>query len=369
LDSFYEPERRNFRKEISVAEGMIDGVSVVICCHNGAKRLPETLRHLAAQEVPGELSWEVLLIDNASTDDTAKVARQCWPESLRVPLRVVTEPRLGIANARFRSFSESRQEIISFIDDDNRVGPTWLVNVTDFFQRHPEVSAVGGPSRAVFEATPPHWFSTVSPFYAIGDQHAFAGDITNEQGTLLWTAGMSLRRGSALELIRSGFRFIACGGSSLTIKTGEDTELCFALRALGGRLYYDPRLAIEHFMPADRLVWPKALSLMRTMGASSVLFGIYLCALDIPPYSGRPEWKKGWLFFTLKALHRLAGLLLFHSLECLRRPEGSVRALEFQKAAGQLVTLWALRGRYRTLQRTIQQSAWARGRAKPEGKP
>jgi GT2 family glycosyltransferase len=44
------------------------GVSVVVCCHNSASRLPTTLHHLAAQEVPRDLGWEVIVVDNASTD-------------------------------------------------------------------------------------------------------------------------------------------------------------------------------------------------------------------------------------------------------------------------------------------------------------
>ncbi|MGF2076073.1 glycosyltransferase, partial [Enterococcus casseliflavus] len=54
------------------------GVSVVVCSHNGADRLPGTLAHLASQRVTRDLLWEVIVIDNASTDDTAGVARRHW---------------------------------------------------------------------------------------------------------------------------------------------------------------------------------------------------------------------------------------------------------------------------------------------------
>src|SRR6185437_5482655 len=65
------------------------GVSVVICTYNGAARLPRTLAHLAAQENTGAIAWEVLVVDNASTDDTAEVARRCWPAHAPAPLRIV----------------------------------------------------------------------------------------------------------------------------------------------------------------------------------------------------------------------------------------------------------------------------------------
>ena len=65
------------------------GVSVVICTHNGAKLLPETLAHLRKQQVSKGVRWEVLIIDNASTDDSASVARQCWGDNGPTTLRVI----------------------------------------------------------------------------------------------------------------------------------------------------------------------------------------------------------------------------------------------------------------------------------------
>jgi glycosyltransferase involved in cell wall biosynthesis len=340
---------------------MSGGVSVVICCHNSARRLPETLRHLAAQEVPAGVAWEVLIIDNASSDDTAVTARRCWPVPSPVPLRIVNEPRLGIGTARFRSFTEASYDIVSFLDDDNWVGPDWIKNVADFFREHQDASAVGGPSRAAHEDTPPPWFAGVSGAYAIGSLHS-SGDITESEGTLLWTAGMSLRREKALELVARGFRFIACGGSLLALKTGEDVELCYALRALGGRIYFDSRFAIEHFMPKDRLTWPKALKLLRIGAASSVLFDLYLIALERPPFAARPAWRNSWGFYLAKALRDFFQLLLLHSGECLRKPEGSAYAIAYEKTLGRLETLWAFRGQYQKLRHEIRHASWNLGK-------
>jgi len=80
------------------------GVSIVICCHNSARLLPKTLSHLKRQRVPDGLSWEVVIVDNASTDDTGRIARGCWAEGGPVCLRVIREPRLGLSYARERGF-------------------------------------------------------------------------------------------------------------------------------------------------------------------------------------------------------------------------------------------------------------------------
>src|SRR5438552_1053990 len=119
------------------------GVSVVVCCHNSAPRLTATLTHLAVQQVHGDLQWEVIVVDNASTDDTAGVAHDAWPRSLPI-LRVVHECALGLAHARSRGLSEARYEIVSFIDDDNWVDPDWVKVLADVMAQHPDIGACGG---------------------------------------------------------------------------------------------------------------------------------------------------------------------------------------------------------------------------------
>src|SRR5436305_10300761 len=114
----------------------LPGISVIICCYNSAKRLPETLAHLARQNSP--IPWEVIVVDNASTDDTARVARECWP-SETAPLRIVDEPKSGLIYARVSGLQASRYEWLSFVDDDNWVAPDWLQLVAEIFSSRPEV--------------------------------------------------------------------------------------------------------------------------------------------------------------------------------------------------------------------------------------
>ncbi len=69
---------------------MTISVSVVLCCHNSVERLQPTLTHLAAVQVPPGMSWEVLVVDNASTDDTAARAAELWAQvGAPAPLRVL----------------------------------------------------------------------------------------------------------------------------------------------------------------------------------------------------------------------------------------------------------------------------------------
>ena len=72
---------------------MNKGVSVVIPCYNSSKLLPETIAHLARQNVPEHINWEIIIVDNASTDDTAETAAAIWDAcKSRVPFKVVEQP-------------------------------------------------------------------------------------------------------------------------------------------------------------------------------------------------------------------------------------------------------------------------------------
>src|SRR5207245_9963396 len=73
------------------------GVSVIVCCHNSASRLPATLTHLAGQRCEGRFAWEVILVDNASSDGTARFAQELWPLEAPASIRVVHEARIGLA--------------------------------------------------------------------------------------------------------------------------------------------------------------------------------------------------------------------------------------------------------------------------------
>jgi glycosyltransferase involved in cell wall biosynthesis len=131
----------------------VPGVSVVVCTHNGAARLPDTLAHLAAQNVPAQLAWEVVVVDNRSTDDTSAVARSAWSAHAPAPLRVVAEPVLGPRFARVRAFAEARHTLVSFVDDDNWVAPDWVETVWQVMEAHPEAGACGGDGEAATDET------------------------------------------------------------------------------------------------------------------------------------------------------------------------------------------------------------------------
>ena len=286
------------------------GVSIVVCCHNSADKLPQTLAHLAAQEVAGDLLWEVIVIDNASTDETARVARESWSQSSPAPLRVINEPRLGLSYARRRGFKEALYEFVCFVDDDNWVCPGWVRTVSDVMTAHPEVGACGGFIEEVCEDTPPWWFERYKNGYAPGAQgQEEGGDVTWR--LFLMGAGLTIRKAAWQHLVDCGFRFLLVGRQGAALTAGEDHELCHAICLAGWRLWYEPRLRLKHFLPRDRLRWRLLRQQSRGAGRCEAILGLYLSTLSNQEPSSTfgkllKTVKETWLWQILVSIRYLA---------------------------------------------------------------
>jgi glycosyltransferase involved in cell wall biosynthesis len=322
---------------------MPQGVSVAICTHNGAARLPETLSHLARQLVPENIQWELLVIDNASTDDTAKVALQSWPSTTSASIRVVPEPLLGLSAARDRAFAAAQYAVISFIDDDNWVKPDWVRTVAQLMAAGPEIGACGGGIDAVFEGEPPEWFPRYHMWFAVGEQAAKAGDITHPPG-VLWGAGLSVRKAAWEQLKASGWKHLLEDRKGKALSTGGDVEICHALRLAGWKLWYLPSLRLQHFLPAHRLEWSYLRSVVRAYAVSSVQLAPY-DASNLLRSSSRLTIRERW-FWKLQAGMRT---LLRHRSNLARATMGpcanwdEVIAIELD--FGRLLGLLRCRGR------------------------
>ena len=133
-------------------------ISVVVCTYNRAALLREALRSLFAQKAE-DLSYEIIVIDNNSSDDTPATVESLESES-PVPLRYFRESRQGNAYARNAGVEQSEASIIAFLDDDCTADENWLTTIKCAFDRDPELDFVGGRVLPVWERDPPSWLNT-----------------------------------------------------------------------------------------------------------------------------------------------------------------------------------------------------------------
>jgi glycosyltransferase involved in cell wall biosynthesis len=328
---------------------------VVIPCHNGAGRLPRTLGHIAAQDAPVGLNWEVVLVDNASTDGTADAAVTAWPADAPTPLRVVREPRLGLSYAHLRGFAEARGEIVTWVEDDNWIAPDWLRAISRIMQQHPEVGACGGLNEAVCEIAPPAWFDMFKSAYATGPQGESSGDVTASRG-YLWGAGLTVRKAAWDHLVRHGFRpLLVDRQGSANFNSGGDSEICFALRLTGWRLWFEPRMRLRHFLLTHRLDWWYLRRLYRGIGASTVGFDPYLWAFAGESAEGRRAVWVDEVRHVLADLRQRADKVWSTRW---RPDEGDQEVLTLESKVGRLVELLRRRGAYDRSLRAVQHAPW-----------
>lgn len=193
-------------------------ISVIVCTRDRARLLEPCLASLAAQTLaPGR--FEVLVVDNGSTDATPALARRFAAEHAH--FRVLAEPRAGRSLAANAALHAARGRYVAFIDDDARARPAWVERILAAFEtREPRPVAVGGEIHPIYETPPPAWLPRDDCAITWGPRPGFLrGD-----GAELGFAGsnMALDREVALEVGGFAAHFGPAGGR---FRFGEDTEI------------------------------------------------------------------------------------------------------------------------------------------------
>lgn len=253
-------------------EKMEVGVSVVIVTYNGKNRLTETLKHLSLQ-CNVDFQWEVLLIDNNSTDGTAHYAKDYW-NLLGKPceLRTYLESQPGTLNARNAGFEQAKFKYVLFCDDDNSLSSNYLKIAFNYIVQDENIAALGGKGIPKFEidSKVPEWIMPHIRFLGCGPQGNNTGDTTYAKGCL-YTAGTIIDRVWINKLKEVGFVPKLSGRIGNSLIAGEDTELMYAFKAIGGKLHFCEDMEFHHVIPAKRLTLDYFKRLYRAMGYSDFI--------------------------------------------------------------------------------------------------
>jgi GT2 family glycosyltransferase len=240
--------------------------TVVICTYNGEQRLPAVLERLRLQQNTQSFSWDILVVDNNSSDRTSQVVRQyqaSW--SGPAPLYYCFEPRQGLAFARRCAVQETRSPLIGFLDDDNLPEANWVYAAYQFGQEHPEAGAYGSRIHGLYEIEPPQNFKRIACYLAIVDRGNTPHPYPVKRGVLPPGAGMVIRRQLWLRYVPPVPKLSGVCSTSLTGK-GEDVETLSYLRNAGYTIWYNPAMQIDHHIPATRLSQCYLINIMRSVG-------------------------------------------------------------------------------------------------------
>ncbi|NEX91613.1 glycosyltransferase [Caulobacter sp. 17J65-9] len=237
-------------------------VQVVVCTYNRAQHLDATLAALSRQQA-APMPWSVLVVDNASTDDTAAVV-EAWRG--RVPgLRRVLEPEPGVTAARRRGARETEADWIAFVDDDNLLEPDWIAGAAAAIAAQPEAGGFGGRIVLDFEVPQPAFLKGFGFCFAEQDHGAVLCEVDNLAG-----AGMLLRR-AALEACGWTRESLLADRTGGQLISGGDVEISQRVRGAGYALWYAPGCVLRHQIPASRMSRLYLLRMAEGLGVSESL--------------------------------------------------------------------------------------------------
>jgi glucosyl-dolichyl phosphate glucuronosyltransferase len=226
---------------------MID-ISVILCTYNRCQSLFRALESLAALEVPSRLTWEVLVIDNNSNDETPRIVEQV---RARHPGRFhyYFEPSQGKSFALNTGIHMASGRILAFIDDDVVADPLWLHNLTADILAG-KCSGTGGKILLDRNFEPPDWLPMKGPFSLAGMLAVF--DL-GDQPKLLDRAPFGTNMAFLRRMFdKYGMFRTDMGPSPGSEIRNEDVEFCHRLMHGGEELIYEPAAVVYHAVPESR---------------------------------------------------------------------------------------------------------------------
>lgn len=221
-------------------------VTVLVATRNRARRLAAMLAHLARQRVDG-FTWEIIIVDNGSSDDTEQVLAYAAP---RLPLTVMREPVPGKNRALNRALPHASGRLLVFTDDDVEQDTSWLFELVAAARRWPACAIVGGVVLPAFPEGAPEWM-TAHPFA----RHAFARfQLDAEESQLppeeIPFGGNLAVQARALAHMRFDERI---GPQGRHYASGSEAGLLLRLVSRGERAVYAPRAIVRHMIEPHQL--------------------------------------------------------------------------------------------------------------------
>ena len=222
-------------------------VSIIICTLNRCNYLERTLISLLDLSVPSGTDYEIIVVDNGSTDKTLNVIKDY---SSKLPLICIHEPRQGLSFARNRGIESASGDLILWTDDDVVVDPYWMSEYINAAMQWPSAVFFGGPIEPLFDGRPPNWIirnlEYLTGVYSL--LNIFGQNRPMQEGEFPIGANMLIR-------VEAQKRFTfncSLGRSGGSLISGEDSEIFWRLIAEGYSGVWVPSACVMHHIGMDR---------------------------------------------------------------------------------------------------------------------
>jgi glycosyltransferase involved in cell wall biosynthesis len=243
--------------------------TVAIRVYNPGSRLVEILERLRNQVGVADRAWEILVVDNNSSDGTREriaAIQADWDRPW--PLRYCLEGQQGAIFARQRAIRDARGQWIGFLDDDNFPAADWVAEAIAFGAEHPQAGAYSSRISGDFECKPPPKFERIMQFLPVIERDeiiCFTQGRYSRRLVLPPGAGLVVRRSAWLTAVPEELRLSGPVGNSLMAK-GEDLEGLSYIKQEGWEIWFNPKMQISHRILAHRLERAYLMSFFEGIG-------------------------------------------------------------------------------------------------------
>ena len=223
-------------------------ISIIICTYNRDKYIYRSLELIAENHFPTD-DYEIILINNKSTDNTENECFRFRTNFPEIPFKYFVEEQQGLSYARNRGIAEATGDILVFLDDDSFVKNNYLSNLKANLTKYSDCMAFGGKILPLYESgKEPEWmckwlFSLVSAIDLGDSVQLFSGK------KFPIGANMGFRR-DCIE--KCGTFNVKLGRCAKNLIGGEEKDLFERIFQQKMAVYYFPDVEIEHVIPENR---------------------------------------------------------------------------------------------------------------------
>jgi len=222
-------------------------LTVVVATFSRSTLLHKCLDSLLSQTAKNS-TYEVLVIDNNSTDDTGKVVNK-FAEKYK-NFKYFKERKQGLSHAKNRGWKEAGGEYVAYIDDDAISSKDWVEEIIDFTKKYPKIMVFGGPYFGYTNGKKPKWLPPEYGDFSLGDRER---PIKTPYESLSGSNTIFKRK---ILKKQGGFR-VDLGMKGDKLLYGEETKLIFDLVEDGHEVYYSPNIKVKHLISKEKysIIW------------------------------------------------------------------------------------------------------------------
>lgn len=221
-------------------------ISAIISTYNRSQFLEGLFESILQQNIDTSY-YEVVIVNNNSTDDTELKCRQFIAANPSIRIKYVKERQQGLSFGRNRGIKESEAEYLTFLDDDAVLTPNFMEETVTFLDAHPEVSAIGGKILLKYLCEKPSWsnpyMASLFGFFDKGDK--------SKQFTTDYFRGSNMSFRADLFQNYDAFN-TKLGRVGRQLYGNEEKELFFRLQSGSEKMWYVPQAVVLHLVPVER---------------------------------------------------------------------------------------------------------------------